>query len=79
MLSSANWLKMADIKSRIDNIPSLCTSGAQLTANTHSYVNLCEEVSNTEMTQAIHNMKCGKAPEPDKFTQSLLRTWDPPA
>jgi len=27
----------------------------------HSYLNLCEEVSNTEMTQAIHNMKCGKA------------------
>ena len=68
---------MADIKSRIDNIPSLCTSGAQLTANTHSYVNLCEEVSNTEMTQAIHNVKCGKAPGPDNIQPEFIKNLVP--
>jgi len=39
----------------------------QLTANTHSDVNLYEEVSNTEMAQVMHNMRCGKVSGPDDF------------
>jgi len=45
----------------------------QLTANTHGDVNLCEEVSNTEMTQAIHNMKCDKAPGPDNVHPEFIK------
>jgi len=45
----------------------------QLTANTLTDVNLCEEVSNTEMTQAIHNMLCGKAPGPDNIHPESIK------
>jgi len=39
----------------------------QLAANTDTHVNLCEEVSNAEMAQAIHNMKFSKALGPDNI------------
>jgi len=45
----------------------------QFTVNTHSDVNLCEEMSNTEMAQAIHNMKCGKAPGPDNIHPEFIK------
>ena len=44
-----------------------------LLCSPHSYVNLCEEVSNTEMTQSIHNMKCGKAPGPDNIHPEFIK------
>jgi len=49
----------------------------QLTANTHSDVNLCEEVSNTETTQAIHNMKCGKSPGLDNIHPEFVKNLGP--
>ena len=49
----------------------------QLAANTHSDVNPCEEVSNTEMTLTIHNMKCGKSPGPDNIHPELIKNLGP--
>jgi len=43
----------------------------------HSDVNLCEEVSNTEMTQAIHNLKCGKSPGPDNIHPEFIKNLGP--
>jgi len=49
----------------------------QLKANTHSDVNLCEEVSNTEMAQAIYNMTCGKAPGPNNIHPEFIKNLGP--
>jgi len=34
--------------------------------------------ANTEMTQATRNMKCGKAPGPDKNHPEFIKNLDPP-